>query len=92
MIDLKKHIRGVPDFPKPGILFYDIGTAWSKGQTLYLARPANFNPSTERYFLQSYGLGLRLNLFGLAIIRWDYAIPIDAGYKGYWRWSIGPSF
>lgn len=26
MIDLKEHIRGVPDFPKPGILFYDIGT------------------------------------------------------------------
>lgn len=25
-MDLKKHIRGVPDFPKPGILFYDITT------------------------------------------------------------------
>ena len=25
-MDLKKHIRGVPDFPKPGILFYDIST------------------------------------------------------------------
>ncbi|HVS15803.1 MAG TPA: adenine phosphoribosyltransferase [Thermoanaerobaculia bacterium] len=24
--DLKKHIRTVPDFPKPGILFYDITT------------------------------------------------------------------
>jgi adenine phosphoribosyltransferase len=24
MDDLKKHIREVPDFPKPGILFYDI--------------------------------------------------------------------
>ncbi len=26
MDDLKKHIREVPDFPKPGILFYDITT------------------------------------------------------------------
>ena len=26
MEDLKKHIREVPDFPKPGILFYDITT------------------------------------------------------------------
>lgn len=26
MIDLKKTIRTVPDFPKPGILFYDITT------------------------------------------------------------------
>ena len=25
-MDLKEHIRSVPDFPKPGILFYDIAT------------------------------------------------------------------
>ena len=25
-MDLKDYIRGVPDFPKPGILFYDIST------------------------------------------------------------------
>src|SRR5689334_6776438 len=25
-IDIRKHIREIPDFPKPGILFYDIGT------------------------------------------------------------------
>jgi adenine phosphoribosyltransferase len=31
MIDLKQHIRGVPDFPKPGILFYDIGTLLAHG-------------------------------------------------------------
>lgn len=25
-LDLKQHIRSIPDFPKPGILFYDIST------------------------------------------------------------------
>src|SRR5690606_34270 len=25
-MELKNHIRGIPDFPKPGILFYDIST------------------------------------------------------------------
>jgi len=25
-MDLKDHIRGIPNFPKPGILFYDIST------------------------------------------------------------------
>lgn len=25
-MDIKEHIRGIPDFPKPGILFYDIST------------------------------------------------------------------
>jgi adenine phosphoribosyltransferase len=31
MTDLKQHIRSVPDFPKPGILFYDIGTLLADG-------------------------------------------------------------
>ena len=31
MMDLKAHIRNVPDFPKPGILFYDIGTLLAHG-------------------------------------------------------------
>jgi adenine phosphoribosyltransferase len=31
MIDLKNHIRAIPDFPKPGILFYDIGTLLAHG-------------------------------------------------------------
>ncbi len=31
MIDLKKHIREIPDYPKPGILFYDIGTLLGDG-------------------------------------------------------------
>jgi adenine phosphoribosyltransferase len=26
VIDLKKHVRSIPDFPKQGILFYDIST------------------------------------------------------------------
>ena len=26
LMDLKQHIRSIPDFPKPGILFYDIST------------------------------------------------------------------
>jgi adenine phosphoribosyltransferase len=31
-LDLKAHIRGIPDFPKPGILFYDISTLLRHGQ------------------------------------------------------------
>lgn len=31
MLDLKQHIRAIPDFPKPGILFYDIGTLLANG-------------------------------------------------------------
>jgi adenine phosphoribosyltransferase len=39
-IDLKKHIRSIPDFPKPGILFYDISTL--------LAHPKAWRATIER--------------------------------------------
>lgn len=31
-MDLKQHIRGIADFPKPGILFYDISTLLSHAE------------------------------------------------------------
>lgn len=39
-MDLKKHIREVPDFPKPGILFYDISTL--------LAHPAAWKATVDQ--------------------------------------------
>jgi len=39
-IDLKNHIRSIPDFPKPGILFYDISTL--------LAHPQAWHATIER--------------------------------------------
>jgi len=30
-LNLKDHLRGVPNFPKPGILFYDIGSLLAHG-------------------------------------------------------------
>lgn len=39
-LDLKHHIRSIPDFPKPGILFYDISTL--------LAHPKAWHTAIER--------------------------------------------
>jgi len=39
-MDLKDHIRSIPDFPKPGILFYDISTL--------LAHPPAWKATVER--------------------------------------------
>ncbi|MGE5537291.1 MAG: adenine phosphoribosyltransferase [Gemmatimonas sp.] len=39
-MDLKGHIRQIPDFPKPGILFYDISTL--------LAHPRAWKATVER--------------------------------------------
>ena len=39
-MDLSQHIRTIPDFPKPGILFYDISTL--------LIHPAGWQVTVER--------------------------------------------
>ena len=55
--------------------------------------PTNYDVTKQRYPLRSYGWGLRLNLFNYAILRWDYAKPLDQpGRKGFWTWSLWPSF
>ena len=37
---LKQHIRQIPDYPKPGVLFYDI--------TTLLRHPAGFKAAIDR--------------------------------------------
>ena len=35
----------------------------------------------------------RINLFNIAILKWDYAKPLDVdGRKPNWTFSVGPSF
>ncbi|MDH5233918.1 MAG: hypothetical protein OEW77_03095, partial [Gemmatimonadota bacterium] len=79
--------------PVDGLFFYDFGMAWSKGQNVYLTRPDSYDFATQRYPLRSYGFGIRLNLFNIALLRWDYAVPRDGSFrKGYWYWTLGQSF
>ncbi|HTR79501.1 MAG TPA: hypothetical protein VMH39_15390, partial [Gemmatimonadaceae bacterium] len=76
-----------------GDLFYDVGLAWSRGQTVYGSRPPAYDLTNQRYPLASYGLGFRMNLFNYAILRWDYAIPLSQhAAKGFWTWSLWPTF
>jgi Tol biopolymer transport system component len=79
--------------PVDGLFFYDAGLAWSHGQSVSLSRPADYDVDKDRFPLTSYGFGLRINLFNYAILRWDYAIPVNQdGHKGLWTWSLWPSF
>ena len=82
---------GLP--PIEALIFYDAGVAWSKGQTVSLTKPDNYDFTLQRYPLRSYGVGLRVNLFNIAILKWDYAKPLDEpGRKPNWTFSLGPSF
>ena len=79
--------------PVDGLFFFDAGLAWSKGQEISISRPADYDQDRQRYLLRSYGAGIRLNLFGYALLRADYAIPLDRGTRrGYWVLTLGPSF
>jgi outer membrane protein assembly factor BamA len=79
--------------PVDGLFFFDAGVAWTKGQTISLSKPENYDQDLQRYLLRSYGMGIRLNLFGYALLRADYAIPLDRGTRrGYWVLTLGPSF
>jgi outer membrane protein assembly factor BamA len=82
---------GLP--PVDGLLFYDAGLAWSAGQNPHLgSAPAGNDPNKDRYPLTSWGAGLRVNLFNLAILRWDYARPMVGGRKPNWTFSLGASY
>ena len=80
--------------PLDGLFFFDEGMAWSKNQVVYGSKPTNYDGNRQRYPLRSYGFGLRLNMFNYAILRWDYAVPLDqpGGRRGFWTWSLWPSF
>ena len=82
---------GLP--PIDGLFFYDAGVAWSKGQQVIASRPEGYDFSKQRALLQSYGFGVRLNLFNIAIVRWDWAVPISRpGTKGFGTWFFGASY
>ena len=84
-------LGGLP--PVDGLFFYDAGVAWSQGQSVTFTRGDRYNVDTQRALLQSYGFGLRVNLFGIAIIRWDWAVPVSRpGARGFGTWFFGASY
>lgn len=84
-MDLKAHIRSIPDFPKPGILFYDISTllahpeAWREAvkQLADVVRPHQpelLAGLDSRGFLIAAPLALELGL-GFIMVRKKGKLP-----------------
>jgi adenine phosphoribosyltransferase len=92
-MSIEKHIRSIPDFPKPGILFRDItpllGNAEAFKETIellaapHLASPPDYVAGIEsRGFIFASALALRLGA-GLVVIRKPGKLPyktIKASY------------
>ena len=86
-MDLKQHIRSIPDFPKPGILFYDISTllrhgpAWKAAidqwaQAVKPHKPEMLVGIESRGFLVAAPLALALGC-GFVMIRKKHKLPGD---------------
>ena len=84
-MDLKNHIRAIPDFPKPGILFYDISTllAHADAWQVAMGRLANavraYHPTKlagveSRGFLLAAPLALKLGC-GFVMLRKPGKLP-----------------
>lgn len=84
-MDLKDHIRQIPDFPKPGILFYDISTllahppAWKATIERMAALIAPWRPTVlagieSRGFLVAAPLALAMGL-GFVMVRKKGKLP-----------------
>ena len=91
-MNLKDHIRGIPDFPKPGILFYDISTllahpaAWQTAverlaETVAPYRPEVLAGIESRGFLVAAPLALKLGC-GFIMVRKQGKLPgATVGYS-----------
>lgn len=84
-MDIKDHIRGIPDFPKPGILFYDISTllaepdAWQVAMGRMANMVGRYNPDIlagidARGFLVAAPLALKLGC-GFTMVRKKGKLP-----------------
>lgn len=75
MEDLKKHIREVPDFPKPGINFYDITTLLQNPQALRATVDRFVDLFADRHIDKVIGIESRGFMFG-PIVAYD----LNAGF------------
>ncbi|MEO5336543.1 MAG: adenine phosphoribosyltransferase [Magnetospirillum sp. WYHS-4] len=84
-MDLKDHIRSIPDFPKPGILFYDVSTllahedAWQVAMGRMAKAVRAWHPDIlagieSRGFLVAAPLALKLGC-GFVMIRKKGKLP-----------------
>jgi Tol biopolymer transport system component len=79
--------------PIEGAIFFDAGMAWNDASTIVWHRAPTDNPVLVRMPLRSWGGSIRANVFGLAIVRFDYTKPLDRPLKSsYWTISLGPTF
>ena len=78
--------------PLEGALFYDVGLAWEDGDVIRWSRQPGDDPVTVRSPLTTLGVSLRMNFFGLMLLRGDWNFPQGRDIGSYWTISFGPTY
>jgi Tol biopolymer transport system component len=74
-------------FPVDFLAFYDAGLAWDSQVKPWFVAGGIRKP------VSSAGFGLRVNVFGYAVLGINYVKPFDRPQKGwYWQFSFYPGF
>ncbi len=79
-----------------GLMFFDVGAAWDDAEGF---KPIGGQEGRSGFYLNdiqaSYGFGMRMNVFGFLIARWDIARKTDIkSVRGPWlgRFALGAEF
>ena len=88
-MDLKQHIRHVPDFPKPGILFYDITTLLRNAEGLRTTIDTLASPYEANRIDVVVGIESRGFILGAAVAERLGAgfIPVPLNWSSVWAAS-----
>lgn len=84
--------KGLP--PIEGVAFFDAGLSWNQGSTIKWTVPDNDSQLLVRAPVFAWGVGARMNLYGLMILRLDWSFPLQRQpyYGNYVTLSLGPTF
>jgi len=82
-------------FPVDFIAFYDVGVAWDNQTEPFLKLRSASAEELQKYRVpvSSVGVGLRINLFGYAVIGVNYVNPLSRPQEGWhWEFTFYPGF
>ena len=83
--------KGLP--PIEGVAFFDAGLSWNQNSVIRWTVADN-DPINYRAPIAAWGVGARMNLYGLMILRLDWAFPLQRQpyYGNYVTLTLGPTF
>ncbi len=68
--------KGLP--PIEGVAFFDAGLSWNQNSVIKWSLPDNASsPINYRAPIAAWGVGARMNLYGLLILRLDWSFPLQ---------------